>query len=203
MEVPSPSDGKVAAIDVSVGDKVKEGSPILRLEVSGGNGAEPAPGGAVAATSIAAQESQTAGEIEEPTPIDTSAPPASPQVESPASPQAGTSEAPPYASPGVRRLARQLGVDLATVQGSGRRGRITKEDVQRAKEAPAAPVAEPAAAPGAGVAGLSLAPWPQVNFERYGEVERQPLTRIQKISGPNLARNWVMIPRVTHHDEAD
>jgi pyruvate dehydrogenase E2 component (dihydrolipoamide acetyltransferase) len=210
MEVPSPSAGTVAAIDVAVGDKVKEGSPILKLEVSGGNGSEPAPGGAVAGTAIAAQESEKAGEIEEPTPIDTSEPPASPQVEpatprgepaaQPASPQVSTGEAPPYASPGVRRLARELGVDLSTVQGSGRKGRITKEDVQRAKDAPAA---EPTAAPAAGVAGLALAAWPQVNFERFGEVERQPLTRIQKISGPNLARNWVMIPHVTHHDEAD
>jgi pyruvate dehydrogenase E2 component (dihydrolipoyllysine-residue acetyltransferase) len=201
MEVPSPSDGTVAAIDVSVGDKVKEGSPILQLEVSGGNGSEPAPGGAVAGTSIAAQESEKAAEIEEPPPVDSSAPPASPQVDSPASPQAGTSEAPPYASPGVRRLARELDVDLSAVTGSGRKGRVTKEDVQRAKDAPAAPAAEPAAGPG--VAGLALAPWPTVNFERFGEVERQPLTRIQKISGPNLARNWVMIPHVTHQDEAD
>jgi pyruvate dehydrogenase E2 component (dihydrolipoamide acetyltransferase) len=111
------------------------------------------------------------------------------------SPQARGGTAPPYASPSVRRLARELGVDLAQVRGSGRKGRITKEDVRGFKAAPA-----PAAAPST---GLDLAPWPKVNFERFGEVERQPLTRIQKISGPNLARNWVMIPHVTHHDEAD
>jgi pyruvate dehydrogenase E2 component (dihydrolipoamide acetyltransferase) len=103
----------------------------------------------------------------------------------------------------VRRLARELGVDLSTLAGTGRKGRITKEDVQRGKDAPAeAPVAAPSAS-SAAVSGLDLAPWPKVNFERYGEIERQPLTRIQKISGPNLARNWVMIPHVTHHDEAD
>src|SRR4051794_33083268 len=114
MEVPSPSAGKVAAIEVAVGDKVKEGSPILSLEVSGGNGAEPAPGGAVAGTSIAAPEAEKVGEIEEPPPVDTPAePPASPQADSgespaqPASPQAGPSEAPAYASPAVRRLARE------------------------------------------------------------------------------------------------
>src|SRR4051812_35749692 len=175
MEVPSPSDGKVAAIEVSVGDKVKEGSPILQLEVSGGNGAEPAPGGAVAGTSIAAQESEKAAEIEEPKPIDTS--------EAPASPQVVTSEAPAYASPAVRRLARELGVDLSTVTGSGRKGRITKEDLQQAKDAPPASVDAAPASSGASasVGGLDLAPWPKVNFERFGEIERQPLTRIQKI----------------------
>ena len=99
----------------------------------------------------------------------------------------------------MRRLARELGVELSRVKGTGRKGRITKEDVQKAKDAPSA---APAAA-GPGVAGLDLAPWPKPNFEKFGEVERQPLTRIQKISGPNLARNWVMIPHVTHNDEAD
>jgi pyruvate dehydrogenase E2 component (dihydrolipoamide acetyltransferase) len=223
MEVPSPAAGKVAAIDVAVGDKVKEGTPILQLEVSGSNGAAPeaetAPGGSVAGTSIAAQESEKAGQVEEPKSVETSEAPASPQAETaaprpddsaptqPASPQqkGGHSAAPAYASPAVRRLARELGIDLSTVSGTGRKGRITKEDVQKAKDAPAAPAAETAApaAAGASVEGLNLAPWPKVNFERYGEVERRPLTRIQKISGPNLARNWVMIPHVTHNDEAD
>jgi pyruvate dehydrogenase E2 component (dihydrolipoamide acetyltransferase) len=193
MEVPSPASGKVAELAVSVGDKVKEGTPILSLEVSGDGhvpAAETAPPGAVAETVVAAESKdiETAAEAE---------PPSEPAPRSqPASPQAGTGGAPPYASPAVRRLARQLGVDLGSVSGSGRKGRITKEDVQQAKEAPVS-------APAAGVAGLDLAPWPKVNFERFGEVERQPLTRIQKISGPNLARNWVMIPHVTHTDEAD
>ena len=111
----------------------------------------------------------------------------------------GEDGAPPYASPAVRRLARELAVDLSAVEGSGRRNRITKEDVRGAAEGarqPAAPTAAPAT-------GLDLAPWPKVDFEKYGPVERQPLSRIAKISGPNLARNWVMIPHVTHHDEAD
>ena len=99
----------------------------------------------------------------------------------------------------MRRLARERGVDLSTIRGSGRKGRITKEDVE--KPQPKAAPSEPAKS--AEVAGLDLAPWPKVKFERYGEIERQPLTRIQKISGPNLARNWVMIPHVTHNDEAD
>ncbi len=196
MEVPSPAAGKVAAIKVAVGDKVKEGSLIVELEVSGGNGAvETAPAGAVA-ESVPAAESKDVAAVEEPPPVESPV--------HPASPQAGASDAPAYASPAVRRLARELGVDLTTVTGSGRKGRITKEDLQKAKDAPAAPAEAASAASGsASVAGLNLAPWPKVNFERYGEIERQPLTRIQKISGPNLARNWVMIPHVTHHDEAD
>lgn len=194
MEVPSPSAGKVAAIEVSVGDKVKEGSPILSLEVSGGNGAEPAPAGVVAEDTAAAASKDVEAAIQEEE-QDTTEAPAPPQ---PASPQAGTGEAPAYASPAVRRLARELGVDLSAIRGSGRKGRITKEDVQKPPRE-----AAPSAAPSTDVAGLNLAPWPKVNFERFGEIERQPLTRIQKISGPNLARNWVMIPHVTHNDEAD
>src|SRR4051794_41287820 len=114
MEVPSPTAGKVAAIEVAVGDKVKEGSTLLQLEVSGGNGAEPAPGGAVAGTSIAAQESEKAAEVEEPEPIDTSEAPASPQVESPASPQAGAGGAPPPAAPRARPPAREPRAALRT-----------------------------------------------------------------------------------------
>jgi pyruvate dehydrogenase E2 component (dihydrolipoamide acetyltransferase) len=207
MEVPSPQAGKVASIEVAVGDKVKEGTPIIGLDVAGDDAPaqEQAPGGSVEGAPIAAQESEKAGEVEEPESIETSEPPASPQQDTgakPASPQqkGGHSEAPPYASPGVRRLARELGVDLSTVSGSGRKGRITKEDVQKAKDAPAA---APAGAGAPAIEGLNLAPWPKPNFEKFGEIERQPLTRIQKISGPNLARNWVMIPHVTHNDEAD
>jgi pyruvate dehydrogenase E2 component (dihydrolipoamide acetyltransferase) len=188
MEVPSPSAGTVASIDVAVGDKVKEGSAILSLEVSGGNGAEPAPAPTIA-ESVIAEETADVAAVVEPPEVD------SPPI--PASPQAGASAAPAYASPSVRRLARELGIDLATVAGTGRKGRITKEDVEKAKTAPAAPAAPATGAP------IELAPAPKVNFERYGEIERQPLTRIQKISGPNLARNWVTIPHVTHNDEAD
>ncbi len=98
----------------------------------------------------------------------------------------------------MRRLARELKVDLAGVTGTGRKGRVTKDDLKTAKE-------RPAGAPGAGAAieGLHLAPWPKVDFAKYGEVERVPLSRIKKISGPNVARNWVFIPHVTHNDEAD
>jgi len=201
MEVPSPSAGKVASIEVSVGDKVKEGSHIVSLEVSGGNGATPeaetAPQGVVAEDQAAAASTDVKAAIQE---EEQAAPAPAPAAHTPASPQAGGGEAPAYASPAVRRLARELGVDLSAIRGSGRKGRITKEDVQKPQPREEAPKAAPASTE---VAGLDLAPWPKVNFERFGEIERRPLTRIQKISGPNLARNWVMIPHVTHHDEAD
>ncbi len=103
-----------------------------------------------------------------------------------------------YASPAVRRMAREMGVGLQGVQGSGRKGRITKDDVKQAKERPAAAPGE-----GAAIPGLNLAPWPKVDYAKYGEIERVPLSRIKKISGPNVARNWVVIPHVTHNDEAD
>ena len=138
MEVPSPSAGKVAAIEVAVGDKVKEGSPILSLEVSAnGDGAEKAPAGAVAedtrGVGVQGRRGRDPGGG-----AGRDRGPAPPQ---PASPQAGTGEAPAYASPAVRRLARELGVDLSTIRGSGRKGRITKEDVQKPqpKAAPSAP----------------------------------------------------------------
>ena len=123
--------------------------------------------------------------------------------------RAGGTGGPVYASPSVRRLARERGIDLTRVQGTGRKGRITKEDVERGEQA--APAPEPTAKPstgapaGAGAAPAfeGLPPWPQVDFASFGEVERVPLTRIQKLSGPNLARNWLMIPHVTHQDEAD
>jgi pyruvate dehydrogenase E2 component (dihydrolipoamide acetyltransferase) len=107
----------------------------------------------------------------------------------------------PYASPAVRVFARELGVDLAAVSGSGRKTRITREDVQEFVKRALAGGAPRAAA--AGGAGLSLLPWPQVDFSKFGEVETRPLSKIRKISGANLARNWAMIPHVTQHDDAD
>jgi pyruvate dehydrogenase E2 component (dihydrolipoamide acetyltransferase) len=192
MEVPSPVAGKVSELKVSVGDKVSEGSALLTVEIDGAApAAEKAPAPDVKESEEKLQsESIKAAETAE------AADAAPPAPAPPTSPQASGDRTAPYASPGVRRLARELGVDLAQVKGSGRKGRITKEDVRRGPE-------KPAEAPAGGPAGLDLAPWPKVNFERFGEIERRPLTRIQKISGPNLARNWVMIPHVTHHDEAD
>ena len=205
MDVPAPFAGTVAELKVGVGDTVSEGSPLLTLSVDG-NGAQPS--GQAAATPTAPATEAGAGQahgVEDAVQAEASggdgAAPAAPT-----SPQAvatrDESPVPPYASPAVRRLARGLGVDLSTVQGSGRKGRITKEDVEKAASAPAPAAPAPAGAP-TPVAGLDMAPWPRIDFEKFGPVERRPLTRIQKISGPNLARNWVMIPHVTHHDEAD
>jgi pyruvate dehydrogenase E2 component (dihydrolipoamide acetyltransferase) len=128
-----------------------------------------------------------------------SPPPLPGAVATPTPAPATPSDGPVYASPSVRRMAREMGIDLHRVSGTGRKGRITKEDLQRP---PSAPAAAPSA-PGAAVPGLNLAPWPSLQFEKFGEIERVERTRIQKISAPNLARNWVMIPHVTHNDEAD
>jgi pyruvate dehydrogenase E2 component (dihydrolipoamide acetyltransferase) len=188
MEVPAPFAGTVAELKVDVGDTVSEGSLLLTLQVDGDgsapSSAEPAQARAVETAERA--EAGASGDVPRQAPASSQTPPATEE-----------DGAPPYASPAVRRLARELGVELAGVQGSGRKGRITKEDVQAAKEAPAA---APAAADGA---GLGLAPWPRLDFEKFGPIERRPLTRIEKISGPNLLRNWVMIPHVTHHEDAD
>jgi pyruvate dehydrogenase E2 component (dihydrolipoamide acetyltransferase) len=102
----------------------------------------------------------------------------------------------------VRKLARELGVNLGSVKGSGNKGRIVKEDVESASKGGGAPAKAPAAA-GGGVGGIDLLPWPKVDFAKFGPIETKPLSRIKKISGANLHRNWVMIPHVTNHDDAD
>jgi pyruvate dehydrogenase E2 component (dihydrolipoamide acetyltransferase) len=184
MDVPAPADGVVQELRVNVGDKVSEGSPILTLSVE-----------VAAAAPVAAEASA------DPAPSPPAPAPPAPAPAAPApAPASGNGAPDVYASPAVRRQARELGLDLRMVRGTGRKGRITKEDVQAAVRVPA-----PAAAPSGdgALAGLNIAPWPQVDFAKYGPIERVPLSRIKRISGPNLARNWVMIPHVTHHDEAD
>ncbi len=181
MDVPAPLGGVVGEIKVQVGEKVSEGTIILTLSTG--------------AASAAAAPAATA--------------PAAPTAAAPvaATPAAGIDENAfklAYAGPGVRKLARQLGVDLGKVKGSGNKGRITKEDVQSfAKGGGAAAAPGTSAAAGAGVGGLELLPWPKVDFAKFGPVEAKPLSRIKKISGANLHRNWVMIPHVTNNDEAD
>lgn len=183
MDVPAPVAGKVVEVRVAVGDKVSEGAVILTIEPGEAASAAESQESSEGATPDAVVDLGTA-------PVDKSTTAGSGGLSSPAS--SGSL----YASPSVRRLARELGVDLSAVKGSGRKGRITKDDVKKTKDAPAGPAA-------AGIPGLELAPWPQIDFAKYGEIERVPLSRIKRISGPNLARNWVMIPHVTHNDEAD
>jgi pyruvate dehydrogenase E2 component (dihydrolipoamide acetyltransferase) len=192
MEIPAPVAGVVDKLLVKLGDKVSEGTPIATI--AAGNGApagEPQLDAAPAAPEVAA-EPEPKQEVAAPEPE----PEPKQDVVAPPAPALGESDGePPYASPLARRLARELGVDLASVQGSGRNARISRDDVVAAAKSAIA---------GGGGGGLpGLAPWPQVDYEKYGEVERVPLSKIQKISGPNLARNWVMIPHVTHHEDAD
>jgi pyruvate dehydrogenase E2 component (dihydrolipoamide acetyltransferase) len=212
MDVPAPFPGKVAELKVSVGDEVSEGSVLMTVEASsdgdsGDSGAEVASAAAPASAAEAAEEQEggdataAAKSAEQPEPSATEQPDTERRETSHGATSADARDGggPVYASPAVRRLARELGVDLGGVDGSGRKGRITKDDVNQAKERPAA------AAPGEGAAipGLNIAPWPKVDFAKYGEIERVPLSRIKKISGPAVARNWVTIPHVTQNDEAD
>ena len=185
MDVPSPLGGVVQAVKVKVGDKVSEGVVVLTLAT--GNAAVAAP---AAAAPIAAPAAA-------PTPAAkvTSATAAS------AIDEAAFGLA--YAGPGVRKLAREAGADLGRVKGTGDKGRILREDVESfAKGAPAAAKPTTAAA-SAGVGGIDLLPWPKVDFTKFGAIESKSLSRIKKISGANLHRNWVMIPHVTNHDDAD
>jgi len=200
MDVPAPMSGTVRELLVKIGDRVSQGSQLLTLSPSsdgdsGGGGAAPSTGAKAADSIESATQAEEQAEASAPTPAPRPAEPAT------APPSAADGGGPVYASPAVRRIARELGVDLHQVSGSGRKGRITKEDVKTfAQRGPAAPT--PAGPGGPGV-GLNLPPWPSVDFSKFGEIERVERSRIQRISGPVLARNWVMIPHVTHNDEAD
>lgn len=194
MEVPSPAAGVVQSLAIKVGDKASEGTLILTLAAAGAApvaspAAAPAPAAAAPApTPAAAPVAATAA---------VAAPVAAAKVD-----EASFKTA--HASPSVRKFARELGVDLGKVKGSGPKGRIVASDVQAFVKSvmSGAVAAGPAPVNGSGV-GLDLLPWPKVDFAKYGPVENKPLSRIKKISGANLARNWVMIPHVTQFDEAD
>ncbi len=186
MEIPSPSSGVVKELKIKVGDKVAKGAPILVLVTQGG--AAPAPKAAPAPTP--SPSSATAAAPSKP------APAARPVPQEPL-PQTGEK---PHASPSVRKFARELGVDLTRVKGSGPKGRILHADVQAFVKS--ALQGGPSAK---GQAGLpfNLPAWPEVDFAKFGPVEVKPLARIQKLSGPYLHRNWISIPHVTQFDEAD
>jgi pyruvate dehydrogenase E2 component (dihydrolipoamide acetyltransferase) len=195
MDVPSSHSGIVKEVKVKVGDSLSEGSVVLILEASA-SGAAPAPA-PVAATPAAPAASATKT-VEPPIARAPAPPPLSntpPPVDTAVS----------HASPSVRKFARELGVTVAQVKGSGPKGRITQEDVQAfVKAAMSGGAGSPAAAASGGsLGGLNLIPWPKVDFTKFGEIERQPLNRIKKLTAANLGRNWVMIPAVTYHEDAD
>jgi pyruvate dehydrogenase E2 component (dihydrolipoamide acetyltransferase) len=197
MDVPSPAAGTVKEIRVKVGDAVSQGTLIVVLEGAGGAAAAPAQAPAPAPAAAA------------PSPAPAAAPAAAP-VAAPATYTAdtvGTVGKAAHASPSVRKYARDLGVNVNLVGGTGPKNRITQEDVQRYVKGV---MSGQAAAPGKAAAGapagggeLNLLPWPKVDFTKFGPVDPKPLSRIKKISGANLHRNWVMIPHVTNNDEAD
>ena len=212
MEVPAPFAGVVRELKVKLGDNLSEGSVVALIEAAD----------AAAAPASAAPAPTAPAPVAPPPPA-----PAAPVPPPAAAPQAPVASAPasaapmgaglppvrfeadavlpekvPYASPAVRLFARELGVDLARVAGSARGGRISKEDVQQfVKSALQGGAVGGASAPMGG--GLNLLPWPKIDFSKFGEIETRELSRIKKISGANLARNWAMIPHVTQHDDAD
>ncbi|NDZ11948.1 dihydrolipoyllysine-residue acetyltransferase [Variovorax sp. WS11] len=199
MEIPSSAAGVLKELKVKVGDKVNIGDLVAVLEGSatGAAAAAPAPASAPAAASAAAA-APSAAQATAPAPA--AAPAHDPTV--------APSGKLPHASPSVRKFARELGVPLEEVKGTGLKGRITQEDVQsftRAVMSGAASTKAGAAKAPAGGGGeaLGLLPWPKVDFTKFGPVERKDLSRIKKISGANLHRNWVMIPHVTNNDDAD
>ena len=208
MEIPSSHAGVLKELKVKVGDTVNIGDLIAMLEGAGG-GAAPAAAPAPAASAPAPVAAA-------PAPAAAAAAPASSTASAPApaahNPTVAPSGSLPHASPSVRKFARELGVPLEEVKGTGPKGRITQEDIQgftrsvmsgQTTTKAAAASAKPAASGGGDGAGLGLIPWPKVDFAKFGAVERKDLSRIKKISGANLHRNWVMIPHVTNNDEAD
>jgi len=194
MEIPSPGAGTVKELKLKVGDKVSKGSPILVLAASEGGGV-PAPR---AAAPVEAPKSAPA----KPAPSAAPAPAAPRPV--PREPQEAAG-AKPHASPSVRKFARELGVDLAQVGGSGPKGRILHEDVQGFVKGflSSKATSTPGARPGGASLPFNLPAWPEVDFAKFGPVETKPLSRIQKLSGPYLHRNWISIPHITQFDEAD
>lgn len=231
MEVPAPFAGTVKEVKVKEGDEVGKDALIALIETDEGGAADAGSSASPAGATTAAATKQEAPAKPQEAPAATPAPAAggsggdtgaakdtdtSAANGKTATTDAGVPHAPPvpfdagvvmpgdapHASPAVRAFARELGVDIAQVKGSGRKGRIQREDVQAWVKHALASGARPTGAGGA-VGGLSLLPWPKVDFAKFGEIEEKPLSRIKKISGANLARNWAMIPHVTQNEDAD
>ena len=228
MEVPAPFAGVVKELKVKVGDSLSEGSVVALIEASEGAATSSPSDGAKSAAPAA--PAVTPSPSPQPSPIkgegakSPSAPPSAvalaavpisnvsgvdPEAAGPRTPPVSFDAAAvqpgavPHASPAIRLFARELGVDLSKVAGAGRKGRITREDVQAYVKAALAGGAAPGAKPAAAGGGLNLLPWPNVDFAKFGAVETTPLSRIKKLSGANLARNWAMIPHVTQFESAD
>jgi pyruvate dehydrogenase E2 component (dihydrolipoamide acetyltransferase) len=200
MEIPSSAAGVVKELKVKLGDKVNIGDLIAILEGSGGTAVASAAPTAIAAAPSAA-------------PVAVAAAASAPAATVPAHAPTSNTLNLPHASPSVRKFARELGVPLSEVKGSGNKGRITEQDVQQFTKSVMSGAIQTIAAQasntsakgnsGGDLGGMSLLPWPKVDFTKFGPVERKDLSRIKKISGANLHRNWVMIPHVTNHDNAD
>ena len=196
MEIPSPAAGVLKELKVKIGDTVNIGDLVAVLEGAATAAAPAAAPAPVAAPAVAAAAAPAAATASVPVP-----------AHQPGTPTAGL----PHASPSVRKFARELGVPIDEVKGTGPKGRITQDDVAAftkqvmagAVQTKAQAAKAPAAASGGSGVGLDLLPWPKVDFTKFGPVERKDLSRIKKISGANLHRNWVVIPHVTNHDDAD
>ena len=198
MDVPADAAGVVKEVKVKVGDKVSEGAPIIEVETAGSAAAAPAP--AAEAPKAAAAPAPAAA------PVSAPAPAAAPVAAFGSTPVNEAAFAKAHAGPSARKLARELGVDLGLVKGTGLKGRIVGDDIKAFVKAAlqgGAGKGAPAAAGASLGGGLDLLPWPKVDFAKFGEVEVKELSRIKKISGQNLSRNWVMIPHVTVNEEAD
>ena len=214
MEIPCSHAGVVKELKVKLGDKVKQGSVVVVLEVAGANAAAPAPVAAPAAPLAAPSAAPVAASAPAAAPVSAAVPapsyaPVAPAAEVAAhTPTQNPATGLPHASPSIRKLARQLGVPLAEVKGTGTKGRITEDDVQAFTRSVMAgdtrTQAQAAKAPAGGDgAALGLIAWPKVDFAKFGPIERKEMGRIKKISGANLLRNAIMIPAVTNHDDAD
>ena len=209
MDVPSSHSGVVKEVKVKVGDSISEGSVVLLLEGSEApiNTATNTPAPTQAPAPV---KTQAPAPTPTPTPIPVAPTPIAAPVptQAPAPAPVSTSSAElgqsgSHASPSVRKFARELGVTIASVKGTGPKGRITQDDVQAFVKSVMSGASAPAATSGGSLGGLNLLPWPKVDFSKFGETERQALSRIKKLSAANLARNWVMIPAVTYHEDAD
>ena len=209
MDVPSSHSGVVKEVKVKVGDSISEGSVVLLLEGSeapintAANTPAPTQAPAPVKTQAPAPTPAPAPIPVAPTPI---AAPVSTQAPAPAPVSTSSAElgqSGSHASPSVRKFARELGVTIASVKGTGPKGRITQDDVQAFVKSVMSGASAPAATSCGSLGGLNLLPWPKVDFSKFGETERQALSRIKKLSAANLARNWVMIPAVTYHEDAD